>query len=221
MDVCDVVIWSRTQAGGGGGAMRLRRPRPEASGLRRLLGRLGRGLLVVRGRAGREDVVAQAELGLVLRHELLGRLFDDLGGLGDDDGVLDGLLDLFGRLGRGELLLDDGCGHFDLGLRLEDLLGLFDGLDGLGDLLGLLDLDGLGDLLGLFVGVLVASGSSGRSGFTLSPSTRLMLRLRRRRSESTSMILTLTCWPTDTTSSGRSTWRLASSLMCTRPSMPS
>src|SRR5690348_14368907 len=43
----------------------------------------------------------------------------------------------------------------------------------------------------------------------------------RRRSRSMSMILTITESPTWTTCSGISTWRSASSEMCTRPSMPS
>src|SRR5450756_2636082 len=43
----------------------------------------------------------------------------------------------------------------------------------------------------------------------------------RRRSRSMSITLTKVSSPTFTTSSGSSTWRWASSEMCTRPSMPS
>ena len=43
----------------------------------------------------------------------------------------------------------------------------------------------------------------------------------RRRSRSMSMTLTIASSPTVTTWSGTSTWRSASSEMCTRPSMPS
>ena len=43
----------------------------------------------------------------------------------------------------------------------------------------------------------------------------------RRRSPSISVILTLTAWPTDSSSSGLSTWCMAISDTCTRPSTPS
>src|SRR5450756_464031 len=89
-------------------------------GLGGLVGRLDLGL-VVGHRAGREDVVAQAQLGLVLLDELLGGLFDEL----------------FDGLGRLHLGGDDLGGDLDGGGGLDDLLDLFESLDGLDDLLDL------------------------------------------------------------------------------------